>query len=245
MSISKTSFRTAVSAVALAVTAALALPAQAAKERASRQENIGVVSGLTVGAVAGGPFGAIVGAAAGAWLGDRYHQQAVAKNELEGSLGQSEAERMRLAQNVTSLNGSLVNAQSWGDQLGTALDRTRDIETEIGFRTGDTTVSAADVERLKKLGALADAMPDAKVRIAGYADPRGPEEYNKGLSLARADAVAAVLTSAGISTDKLIVEAHGASTSTTAEGDLDGYAMDRKVTLRIEHGGSEALARRQ
>src|SRR3981081_4837045 len=70
--------------IALAVAAACvtALPVHAegivtGRQPASKQENIGVVTGLAVGAAAGGPVGAIVGAAAGAWLGDRYHKQAV------------------------------------------------------------------------------------------------------------------------------------------------------------------------
>jgi len=70
--------------------------------RASKQENIGVVTGLAVGAAAGGPIGAIVGAAAGAWMGDHYHKQAVARSELAAGLDKSESDRTRLAQNTRS-----------------------------------------------------------------------------------------------------------------------------------------------
>src|SRR5256885_16960658 len=84
--------------------------------RASKQENIGVVSGVAIGAVAGGPVGAIFGAAAGAWLGDRYHKQAVARSELAAGLSKSEGDRTRLSQNVTELNGSLAHEQERGEQ---------------------------------------------------------------------------------------------------------------------------------
>ena len=50
---------------------------------------------------------------------------------------------------------------------------------------------------------------------------------------------------AGLSADRLIIEAHGNSTSTSAEGDLDGYAFDRRVTVRIERTGTDSLARNE
>src|ERR1700761_6247729 len=88
---------------------------------ASKQENIGVVTGLAIGAAAGGPVGAIFGAAAGAWIGDRYHKQVVAKQEMAANLDKSEADRTKLAQNVTELNGSLAHEQEKSEQLDLAL----------------------------------------------------------------------------------------------------------------------------
>jgi outer membrane protein OmpA-like peptidoglycan-associated protein len=73
-----------------------------------------------------------------------------------------------------------------------------------------------------------------KVRVAGYADPRGSEELNAALSERRADAVAAVLAQAGVEPGRIIVEAHGKTDSTSTDGDLDGYAFERRVTVRIE-----------
>src|SRR5713226_4443745 len=110
--------------IALAVAAACvtAMPVHAeetvtVRQPASKQESIGVVSGLAIGAAAGGPVGAIVGAAAGAWLGDRYHKQAVAHSDLAAGLSKSEGDRTRLAKNVTDLNGSLAHEQERGEQL--------------------------------------------------------------------------------------------------------------------------------
>src|SRR6516225_5797850 len=81
----------------LAAACAASLPVHAEQRAAaSKQENIGVVTGLTVGAVAGGPIGAIVGAAAGAWLGDRYHKQQVKNAGLATDLSKSEADRSTL-----------------------------------------------------------------------------------------------------------------------------------------------------
>jgi hypothetical protein len=38
----------------------------------------------------------------------------------------------------------------------------------------------------------------------------------------------------------LIIESHGADDSTTKDGDLDGYAFDRRVNVRIEHDDKDS-----
>jgi outer membrane protein OmpA-like peptidoglycan-associated protein len=212
-------------------------------QKASKQENIGVVTGLAVGAVAGGPVGAIFGAAAGAWIGDRYHKQEVAKKGLATDLGQSEADRKALSDSVAELNASLTSMRVKSDQLDLTLQKTDELQTDVSFRTNDDSLNAQSLPPLLKLGALAASMPDMKVRVAGYADPRGSEEYNNELSRRRAEAVAAVLAQAGVSKEHMIVEGHGKSESGAMEGDLDGYAFDRKVTVRLERGGKEEVAR--
>jgi outer membrane protein OmpA-like peptidoglycan-associated protein len=197
-----------------------------------------VLTGLAVGAAAGGPIGAVVGAAAGAWIGDRYHKQAVANQELTSNLDKSEAERVHLA-------SSLSESTAERARLADLAARSSDLATDIGFRTDDASLTDESVTRLKKLGALASAVPGAKVRIAGYADPRGADAYNLALSQRRADAVAAILKDAGLGADRMVVEAHGAGAATCAEGDLDGYAFERRVTVRIEGTENPALARSQ
>lgn len=215
----------------------------AKKPGASKQENIGVVTGLAVGAAAGGPIGAIVGAAAGAWIGDRYHKQEVAKKALASDLSQSESQKTMLSQNVSELNASLAEARAKSDKLDQALKNTDALQTEVSFRTNDDSISAQAMSPLLKIGALAASMPDVKVRVSGYADPRGSEEVNDALSRRRAEAVAAVLAKSGLPKDHMIVEGHGKAESTAMDGDLDGYAFERKVTVRLEHVDSQEVAR--
>jgi hypothetical protein len=47
-----------------------------------------------------------------------------------------------------------------------------------------------------------------------------------------------------VDASRLIVESHGETQSSTAEGDLDGYAFDRKVTVRIEREIDGVVANR-
>lgn len=245
-----TTFASTLRAGVLGVTlaaAAAAWPATGgAQERSegSKQSDIGAVTGLAVGAAAAGPVGAVLGAAAGALLGDRYHRQAQARAALAADLDHSEAERARLTQSVAQLDSTLTQARAHGTQLDQTLQQTDELTVEIGFRTDDDSIPAARVPPLLKLGALLASMPEARARIAGYADPRGSDAYNNDLSLRRAQSVAAVLTSAGVPCERILIEAHGKSESASAQGDLDAYALDRRVTVRVELSASGQVARR-
>ena len=206
----------------------------AAPDGNAKAEDIGIVTGLAVGAAAGGPFGAVIGAAAGGLMGDRYTRQKQTARELGTDLGKSEAERARLAANITELNGSLADLRTHGAQLEHTLAAVDAVGMDVSFRTDDTSIKAEDMGPLLKLGALAAAVPDATLRVAGFADPRGDAAYNEVLSQRRAAAVAAALVCGGIARERLIVEAHGAGESRSAAGDLDAYALDRRVTVRLE-----------
>src|SRR6267143_719276 len=88
-------------------------------------------------------------------------------------------------------------AQAGSAKLDEALKITDELQTDVSFRTNDASINAPSMSPLLKLGALAASMPDVKVRVAGYADPRGSDEVNDALSQRRAEAVAAVLANAG------------------------------------------------
>jgi len=240
--------RVRTTALGLAVAGSLALPAFAAdaaddRGQGSKESDAGAVAGIALGALVGGPVGAVIGA--GALLGDRYHRQAQSGAALSRDLDQSEAERARLAHDLTQRSGSLAQAQARGEQLDTALQRTDQVGLDVGFRTNDDGIAVQSMTPLLKLGALVAAMPQARVRIAGYADPRGSDAYNDELSLRRAQSVAAVLASAGVPGERIAIEAHGKSESSSTAGDLDAYALDRRVTVRVELPGAGQVARRE
>lgn len=218
-------------ATAMAVAAA---PVHAAeKKKSSKPEGVGVLSGLVIGAAAGGPVGAIVGAAGGAILGDRWHRKDVKNAALSADLEKSVAAR-------AELEGMLAQTQAHGEELGQKLAKTRDLEAAIAFRTNDAGLSDDDVARLQKIGSLVSALGQMKVRVSGYTDPRGSEQFNAALSQRRAESVAGVLTAAGVPADRIVVEAKGELDSTSTDGDLEGYAFERRVTVRIEQEAGES-----
>jgi len=233
----------------LAIGGCAALPALAAdpaddRGQGSRESDAGVVAGLAIGAVVGGPVGAMIGGGAGALLGDRYHRQKQTSAALAQDLNKSEAERARLSHSLAELDGSLAQSQAHGAELGATLQHTDELGLDVSFRTNDDSVAVQSMPPLLKLGALLVAMPQARVRVAGYADPRGSDEYNDELSLRRAQSVAAVLSGAGVPAGRILIESHGKSESASAAGDLDGYALERRVTVRLELAASDQVASR-
>jgi outer membrane protein OmpA-like peptidoglycan-associated protein len=216
-------------------------PVQAAaeKQKSSKAENIGVMSGLVIGAAAGGPIGAVLGAAGGALIGDRFHKKEVQNDELKVSLAKSESEKQKL---MADLASTMAHGEKLTEELDNAVNKTHDLEAAFAFRTNDASLSGDDVARLQKIGSLAGAIPEVKVRVSGFTDPRGSEKLNAALSKRRADSVAGVLESAGIPADRIVIEAHGEHESTSADGDLEGYAFERRVTVRIEPAEDKAVA---
>jgi outer membrane protein OmpA-like peptidoglycan-associated protein len=210
----------------------------------SKQADFGAITGLAVGAVAGGPIGAVVGGAAGALLGDHYHRQAQSRAALAAELERSETQRAALLNNVAQLDGSLAEARAQGAELAASLSRTDQLGLDVSFRSDDDSVAAQAMSPLLKLGALVASLPQAQVCVAGYADPRGSEAYNDELSLRRAANVAAVLTSAGVPRERILIEAHGKSAAGKADGDLDAYALERRVTVRLQLPASAQVAAR-
>lgn len=228
----------------------------AARRAASKEENIGVFTGAAVGAAAGGPLGAMIGIVAGALLGNHYHRQsaidhalaarnralATQNDNLAASLGRSEQERQGLAGKLDLATQSLAGVEAQRAALDRTVQLSDAIETEVLFATADASLNSLELPALRKIGALAASLPaGVKVRVDGYADPRGPAAFNDDLSLQRAEAVALALEKAGCPEDRLTIEGHGSAQSTSPPGDLDAYAFDRRVTVRLE--GAPAVAR--
>ena len=228
----------------IAVSAAHAAEGVDAPGAGSKPADIGVVTGFALGAVAGGPVGAVVGAGAGALLGDHYHRQTQTTAALTAELKRSEGERAQLSQSVAQLDDSLTQARTHRNELAAELARTDQLGLDVNFRTADDSVAAQAMSPLLKLGALAASLPQAQVSVAGFADPRGAQAYNDELSLRRAQNVAAVLASAGVPRERIHIEAHGSGEAQDAGGDLDSYALERRVTVRLQMPASTEVASR-
>jgi len=206
---------------------ALAGSASAPAPGASRSESTGVASGLAIGAAAGGPIGALVGAAAGGWLGDRMHRERTAH-------GRTRAE------------------------LAGANLRAAGLSLHLMFRTDESRLRPDDEARVAQFATLAAATPGAVLQVTGFADPRGSATHNAALAAERAARVAARLVEAGMPGDRLVVSsetpdvasggpADGGRATSAVPPDLDGYAFQRRVTLKIAlpAGGEAQVAQRR
>lgn len=222
------------------------------------QEPIGFVTGGVIGGFAAGPVGAVIGAGLGTWLGQRVHRAGeAAKAEARAAALQSD--NAQLESKTAALESAKSDLAKTNAVLSARLDElTRNVEAAQAAKEEtareDTAASAAQVldglqgdvlfrtgsaeiapEMTREIGVLAQAVaksPALKVRLDGYADPRGSVDSNLELSAARANAVRDLFLEAGVSEEALELNAYGKSQSVAA--DSDGYALERRVRLTLQ-----------
>lgn len=112
------------------------------------------------------------------------------------------------------------------------LPRVERLQFDLLFRTGDDALHERDLPRLDQLAATLIQNPEFKVRLDGYTDARGSDEYNNVLARFRALAVAQALVQRGVAADRIGVFSHGTGNA-VASGDDLAYARDRRVSLRV------------
>lgn len=243
--------RLAAALLATLLTASLASGAQAA----TRTENLGVLGGAVTGAAVGGPVGMLVGAALGGHYGHQRQRAADGERgaaELAGELARvqrsedaARAELERLTERVAFLSDQLSDGQA---RIATLLDEQAllaELQLQVLFRTDDDTLTDADKARLLTLGKVLDNNPALRVRLSGYADPRGSDAHNDALSMRRAQAAAAVLTGAQVDPGRIDTVAFGARQAATDGKDPHSLARERRVDVELLRtpSASETLAR--
>jgi peptidoglycan-associated lipoprotein len=75
------------------------------------------------------------------------------------------------------------------------------------------------------------AHPNAKILLEGHTDPRGSREYNVALGERRANSVAELLKSKGVSPDQIRVISYGAERLAAPGHSEEEYRRDRRVVL--------------
>ena len=250
-----TVFSKAVGTMGLLGISALALAGE--PKPAPPQEPIGFVTGGVIGAFAAGPVGAVLGAGLGTWLGNRVHRAGDAKRaeataavlqtektELQGEKSALLSDKQALTETNRTLSAKLDDlthqvqtVQSAKQDASGVLDG---LQGDVLFRTGSAEITPEIAHQIEMLAQAVAKSPALKVRVDGYADPRGTVETNLKLSEERANAVRDLFRAAGIGDEVLEVNAYGKSQS-TAE-DSDGYALERRVRLTLQAQGGAAVA---
>ena len=251
-----TVFSRAIGTIGLLSMSAAALAAET--KPATPQEPIGFVTGGVIGGFAAGPVGAVIGAGLGTWLGNRVHRASDAtkaeatvavlqtdKSQLQGEKSALLTEKRRAGRNQSQLERAARRNDRPGARARKAPRRTA-ARFWMGCRAMCCSARAAPRSRRKSRirsrcwRRRSPSLPQLKVRVDGYADPRGTVDANLKLSEERANAVRDLFLAAGISNEVLEVNAYGKSQSVAA--DSDGYALERRVRLTLQAQGAAAVA---
>jgi len=199
------------------------------------------VGSAVVGAVVAGPVGYLAGGLTGAWLANKVgeaEQLDESVTELTAAQQQIEAMSMELTHadaETSVLEDELIASRQ-------SMDRYRRLASqyvsfELLFHTGAGSLTPEGDSRLSQLAVFLAEQPEIDVTLSGYADARGDDAFNLDLSEQRVRAIADALGANGVGADRITVNAFGDQHSSADEGDLDAYALERRVTIELSVPG--------
>jgi outer membrane protein OmpA-like peptidoglycan-associated protein len=166
-----------------------------------QKEQTGTAVGAGTGAVLGGVVGAatgshnqrekaVVGAAIGALAGG------VIGNRV-GAYMDNQEQALRSAMSSTiAANDAAIQRNS--EQVLTAT-----FKSDFFFDTDSAILKPGAQPELERVANVLNQYPQTRIRIEGYTDPTGSEDYNLKLSQRRADAVRNALIQRGIDPARL------------------------------------------
>lgn len=175
------------------------------------------------GALLAGPAGILIGVAGGSFVNNQI-DEAEAGQQAQLTLQQQ-------TQRIAQLEQALVNSQRRTTEMKKLAFN--NLKFQVLFHTGQDTLTQQGKERIDALADFLQSNPDMIVRLDGHTDPRGSDDYNQVLSSHRALAVEESLQQAGIESQRIERRAHGASYSKANRGDLEAYAMERRVNIEV------------
>ena len=108
------------------------------------------------------------------------------------------------------------------------------IITNVNFDFDRTAVRPDGSAKLKGVLSVLKANPDLLVRVVGHADNTGPESYNLGLSVRRAESVRNYLAERGVSMTRMDASGRGESEPLVSNKSRAGREVNRRVEFMVE-----------
>lgn len=103
----------------------------------------------------------------------------------------------------------------------------------IDFETGSARLKPSSFELLNKVADILLKYPRMKLIVEGHTDDVGGEDYNKELSLKRADAVKTYLVRRGIYPDFIRIYGYGKSRPAVQGTSQKAREMNRRVEFKL------------
>jgi outer membrane protein OmpA-like peptidoglycan-associated protein len=209
------------SPVILSTIAALALTACVAPEYNAADPNARARNGAIIGGITGAVIGAtqsdeeLTGAIAGGILG------AAAGGAIGATLDQQAAD---LNRNIANPNVSVTN---YGEYLVVNMPQ------DLLFAT-DSSALRGDLQNdIRAVGQNLLQYPNSRIEVIGHTDSTAEAAYNQQLSQDRANAVAAVLRSAGVPSSRISTFGRGEDQPIASNLTPEGRAQNRRVEIII------------
>lgn len=179
---------------------------------------IGAVGGAVIGGILGNNIGKGGNGALGAVLGG------VIGGVAGGVIGN------KMDRQARRINESLPGAKV--ERVGEGIKLTLG-ENSVNFDFNKATLTSKAKANLDKLVPVFKEYPDTDIKIYGYTDSKGSDDYNLNLSSQRAAAVRSYLASKGLSNARFITVGMGEVDPLASNETDSGRAENRRVEFAI------------
>lgn len=115
----------------------------------------------------------------------------------------------------------------------TTRGATMTMSDEVLFATDSSTLRPGALDKLRPLADYLKQNAGVRVSIDGYTDSRASDEYNRALSLRRADAVRAAFDDMGVTRARFSVEGHGEANPVAPNTTAAGMQQNRRVEVTL------------
>ena len=182
----------------------------------------GAGAGAVIGGILGGVIGNNVGnkknSALGAILG------ATIGGVAGGVIGK------KMDRNAREIEAALPGARV--ERVGEGIKVTLG-ENSVRFNTDEDRLTPKAKNNLDRLTTVLKQNPDTNIKVIGYTDYRGSDEYNQNLSERRARSVVSYLTERAIGYRRLSSEGRGESEPVASNETIEGRKLNRRVEFAI------------
>ena len=154
-------------------------------------------------------------------------QQAQQAQQQAQQRAQQQAEQSQLVQQADKARRELAALKAKQTSQGMVLT----LSGTPMFATGSDTLESGAVRSLQNVANLMQQHSMMKVRVEGFTDNRGSDQYNDALSMRRAQAVANALESDGVDPSRLEAIGRGESLPVASNNNAAGRQQNRRVEL--------------
>ena len=107
---------------------------------------------------------------------------------------------------------------------------------DVLFDTGRAELKPGAERSIDKLTSFLNDNPERKVRIEGFTDSQGTDDYNQQLSQKRADAVATAIIQRGIESQRVQARGYGEEFPVASNDNAGSRQRNRRVEVVISNG---------
>jgi len=104
---------------------------------------------------------------------------------------------------------------------------------DVLFDFNKATLRPTARERLAKVAGIIQAYPDLRLKVEGFTDAIGSDEYNQRLSEQRAAAVRDYLVSQGVNLNSVAAQGFGKTNPVASNATSEGRQLNRRVEMVV------------